>query len=60
MVDPLTPDDAACLQMLAGVNFGPNASLTLPSGRVLTPAEAQALTSAYASPAGEESPEWEE
>ena len=52
-IDELTPDDVACLRMLAGANFGPSAELTLPSGRVLTPDEAQAFTSAYA-------PSWSE
>ena len=52
MTEPLTPEDAACLRMLAGASFlGGN--LTLPSGRVLTPDEAQALTSAYAPAVGE-------
>ena len=44
----LSPEDAACLRMLAGAHFGPGATLTLPSGRVLEPDEMQALSSAYA------------
>lgn len=50
MTDPthLDPRDIPVLKMLAGANFGPGASVTLPSGRQITPAEAQALTSAYA------------
>lgn len=44
----LSAEDIACLRMLASANFGPNATLTLPSGRVISPAEAQALTSVYA------------
>lgn len=45
-IDELTKDDVACLRMLAGASFAE--TLTLPSGRVLSAAEAQALTSAYA------------
>lgn len=41
-------NDEAILKMLAGANFGPNASLTLPSGQTLDAAEAQAMTSLYA------------
>ena len=35
-----TSDDAALLASLAGATFGPNASLTLPSGRRIGPDEA--------------------
>ena len=52
MTEPLTPEDAAVLRMLAGAHFL-GGSLTLPSGRTLTPDEAQALTSAYAPATGE-------
>lgn len=41
-------NDIRCLQALAGANFGPNASLTLPSGEVLSPDEAQVLTAIWA------------
>lgn len=51
--DQLDPQDVACLRMLAGAHFGPNAHLTLPSGRTISSAEAQALTSAYAPAARE-------
>lgn len=50
--DPITSGDDAVLRMLAGASFGPNASLTLPSGATLDADEAQALTGAYATPAG--------
>lgn len=48
MDDMLDPRDIPALRILAGANFGPNAQLTLPSGRTVGHAEAQALTSAYA------------
>jgi hypothetical protein len=50
----VTAADAAILKMLAGASFGPNASVILPSGRQIDPAEAQALTSAYAPAFGED------
>lgn len=56
-MDALTPNDAACLRILAGSSFGPGVNLRLPSGRVLTPDEAQAFTSAYAPAASEERPD---
>lgn len=43
-----TSNDEAILQMLAGANFGPNSSLTLPSGKKLNASEAQTWTSVYA------------
>lgn len=46
----MTPEDAQALRMLAGASFGPNASLTLPSGETLTADEAQAFSAAYARP----------
>lgn len=56
MTEPLTPEDAAVLRMLAGAHFL-GGSVTLPSGRTIGPDEAQALTSAYAPALGEEPPE---
>ena len=53
--DGTPADDEMILRMLAGARFGPNASLTLPSGRVLSASEAQVLTSFYAEDAGDES-----
>lgn len=44
---PVTGDDDAVLDLLAGAHFGPNASLKLPSGTVLGAAEAQAWTCLY-------------
>lgn len=35
----LSADDAACINMLAGSQWAPDASLTLPSGRTVTGAE---------------------
>lgn len=46
--------DEACLRLLAGASFGPNASLVLPSGKRLSGDEAQALAAFYA-PAAERS-----
>lgn len=40
--------DEAVLRMLAGANFGPDATVVLPSGREVGGDEAQALTSFYA------------
>lgn len=40
----LTADDAALLRMMRGAKFGPNAKLTLPSGRTISGAEAQRWT----------------
>jgi len=54
MTEPLSPEDAAVLRMLAGANFLGGSSLTLPSGRVLNSDEAQALTAAYSPARGEE------
>lgn len=42
-------EDEVVLRMLAGANFGPDAGLTLPSGKRLEGDEAQAWTSLYAS-----------
>jgi hypothetical protein len=53
--DQLTPADVACLRMLAGAHFH-GGEIILPSGRPLTPDEAQAFTSAYAPAAGEAEP----
>lgn len=50
---PEPSQDERALAALAGANFGPNASVVLPSGRTLDSAEAQAMTSIYA----EESPD---
>jgi hypothetical protein len=44
----IDPNDEFALQLLAGASFGPNAKVTLPSGRELGADEAQALTSFYA------------
>lgn len=52
----MDPNDEACLDMLAGAHFGPNAGVVLPSGRRLDADEAQALTSFYASAVGEGRP----
>lgn len=46
----MTSNDEAILKMLAGANFGPNASLTLPSGETLNADEAQVMTGLYADP----------
>jgi len=46
-------NDEAILQMLAGANFGPDAGLTLPSGKTLNASEAQAWTSVYADDSSE-------
>lgn len=35
----ITPNDAALINMMAGANFGPDARITLPSGRTITGAE---------------------
>jgi len=45
-VDPLhaheiTANDAAMIRAMAGANFGPDATVTLPSGRTITGAEMQ-------------------
>jgi hypothetical protein len=45
-------DDEKLLRALGGATFGPDASLTLPSGRRIDSDEAQAFTSLYASPEG--------
>lgn len=37
----VTPDDAALIRMMAGANFGPDAKITLPSGKTITGAEMQ-------------------
>lgn len=50
-MDNLDPQDVAAIRMLAGAHF--RGEVTLPSGRVLSPDEMQALTSAYAPAAGE-------
>lgn len=35
----ISPDDAACIRMMVGANFGPDTTVTLPSGRSITGAE---------------------
>lgn len=37
----ITPDDAAFLRMMAGARFGPDATVTLPSGKTITGTEMQ-------------------
>lgn len=37
----VTSNDAALIRMMAGANFGPDATVTLPSGRTITGAEMQ-------------------
>lgn len=44
---PIESADDFVLHMLGGAHFGPNASLQLPSGAMLSSAEAQAFTAAY-------------
>ncbi len=41
-------NDEEILRMLGGATFGPDASLTLPSGKTLAANEAQVMTSLYA------------
>ena len=46
MSDPLhayeiTPADAALIHMMAGAKFGPDSTLTLPSGKTITGTEMQ-------------------
>lgn len=52
----LEPGDVAVLKMMAGASFGPDATLTLPSGRVLSADEAQALAAVYAPAFGYDTP----
>jgi hypothetical protein len=37
----ITPDDAAMIRAMAGARFGPDAKVTLPSGKTVTGAEMQ-------------------
>jgi len=37
----VTPDDAALIRVMAGARFGPDARVTLPSGRTITGTEMQ-------------------
>jgi hypothetical protein len=57
MSDKPESNDEAVLRMLAGANFGPDAGLTLPSGKELGGGEAQAWTSVYADDAEKYQPE---
>lgn len=44
---PVTGNDDAVLALFAGTQFGPNASVTLPSGTTLDAEEAQTWTDLY-------------
>lgn len=46
---PVTGNDDAILAMLAGAQFGPDASVTLPSGKKIGAEEAQTWTDLYRS-----------
>lgn len=37
----ITPNDAAFMRMMAGATFGPDARVTLPSGKTITGTEMQ-------------------
>jgi hypothetical protein len=37
----VTPADAALIRMMSGAHFGPDATVTLPSGKTITGAEMQ-------------------
>ena len=47
----VTPNDAVFIRMMAGACFGPDATVTLPSGKTITGAEMQRWIEANASPA---------
>ncbi|MBC7943212.1 hypothetical protein H7X68_01795 [Candidatus Saccharibacteria bacterium] len=58
---PIETNDDRVLRMLAGANFGPGASLILPSGERLSGVEAQAFTAAFKDgmdPIGIDRPRW--
>lgn len=46
----ITPDDAALIRAMAGAHFGPDAVVTLPSGKTITGAEMQRWTREGGSP----------
>ena len=46
-----TRNDAVFIRMMAGACFGPDATVTLPSGKTITGAEMQRWIEANASPA---------
>ena len=47
----ISPNDAALIRMMAGAHFGPDAAVTLPSGKTITGAEMQRWLEANDSPA---------
>lgn len=46
----ITPDDAALMRRMAGASFGPNGTVTLPSGRTVTGAEMQRWVETHQEP----------
>ncbi|MFV8142018.1 hypothetical protein ACNQR7_31015 [Mycolicibacterium senegalense] len=42
--DITDPNDIAMLKAISGATFGPDSTVTLPSGRVLTPQQVRELT----------------